>query len=146
MSTPDNPRASTRSAVCLRLLVVMAAVAGALAIALHAAETPLGWWVSRGAVVTTATQNDNAAATEGQVKQFTQQAANEMNANLPALGAGSDLNTLVNNWVTQYQTFGYSGTNPMPSDFQVVNVGQLKYIGSMVWTQLQMAGYAGLPS
>jgi len=124
----------------------MAAVAGALAIALHAAETPLGWWVSRGAVVTTATQNDNAAATEGQVKQFTEQAVNEMNDNLPGYGAGNTLTTMVNNWVTQYQTLGYSGTNPMPSDFQVVNVGQLKYIGSMVWNQLQTAGYAGLPS
>ena len=112
---------------------------------MHATEP--SWWTSWGAVNPSATRNDYAMANQGQLKQFTLEAVNEMNANFPPLGSGTGLNTLVGGWISDYATNGYSGSNPKPSDFQVVNVGQLKYIGGMIWTQLEAGGYASsLPS
>jgi hypothetical protein len=98
------------------------------------------WWVERGVVSSSLALSDSSAVTEGQLKEFTFEATQEMNADLPA-GAGSTLNGLVNGWVTEYQTAGYSGTNPKPSDFQVMTVGQLKHIANLVWPQLVSISY-----
>jgi hypothetical protein len=91
-------------------------------------------------VNSSATPDDYSAANEGQLKQFTLEATREMNGHLPG-GAGTSLNTLVTGWITEYGTAGYSGTNPMPSDFQVMTAGQLKYIGSLVWPQLEAESF-----
>jgi hypothetical protein len=86
-------------------------------------------------------------ANEGQLKQFTLEGVTEMNTYLLPGGAGNDLNTLVGGWIADYGTNGYSGSNPKPSDFQAMSVGQLKYIGGKVWTQLVAGGYtSSLPS
>jgi hypothetical protein len=113
--------------------------AALIAILFTALPTPVraqhpGWWVLSGSA------NNSAAVNEGQLKWFTQQATNDMAASLP-IGSGTALSTLVSGWINQYQALGYSGTNPMPTDFAVMRVGQLKYIGSLIWKQLQAVDY-----
>jgi hypothetical protein len=103
------------------------------------------WWTSRGAV--SGTPNPYAAVNQGQLKQFTSQAVAELNADFATFGgAGTALNNLVTGWQQDYATNNYASTsNPThpykPSDFQAVNVGQLKYIGSLIYGQLALAGY-----
>ena len=119
---PDSCAKKDRSsggAISPRLALSMAAVLCLLAIVSSHAQP--SWWTGRGAVNPSATPNDHAVVTEGQLKQFTLQAVNEMDADLPA-GAGTDLNTLVNGWISDYATNGYSGSNPKPSDFQAMNI------------------------
>ncbi|HUB68501.1 MAG TPA: RHS repeat-associated core domain-containing protein [Candidatus Methylacidiphilales bacterium] len=119
------------------------------------------WWSSRGAVLpeqvitnnnvvtTNYLFNDNAAVLQGQLKLFTTRAVDELNANLPG-GAGNNLNNIVSNWAADYATNGYatntaSPTYPYkPSDLDVENVGQLKYVGNMVWNQLVAGGYTNI--
>jgi hypothetical protein len=107
-------------------------------------EAQPGWWTSSGAV----TDTNNTPATNsivvnmGQVKQFTARAAQEMNATLTnAGGAGPALSNVVYTWQTNYAANGWNATNPKPSDKDAANVGQLKYIGYLVWNQLVSAGY-----
>lgn len=138
---------SSAGAVSPRLVLALATFFCMLAVSLSLYATQPAWWNSRGAVNPGATRNDYAMANEGQLKQFTQQAVKEMNANLPAFGAGNDLNSLVAGWIADYSANGYSAAHPKPSDFQAVNVGQVKYIGGIVWNQLLAAGYTStLPS
>ena len=122
-----------------------------------------GWWNSDGAVLTPVVvtnsgivttnyaPNDYAVANQGQLKQFTVAAVSELNARLTnSGGAGPALSNLVYGWQQDYATNGYATNtaNPYrpykPSDFQAINVGQLKYIASLVYGQLDQAGYAGL--
>ena len=122
-----------------------------------------GWWNSGGAVLTPVVvtnsgivttnyaPNDYAVANQGQLKQFTVAAVSELNARLTnSGGAGPALSNLVYGWQQDYATNGYATNtaNPYrpykPSDFQAINVGQLKYIASLVYGQLDQAGYAGL--
>jgi len=113
-----------------------------LALTAYAAQP--GWWTTRSAVNTN-TPNDYEAVNQGQLKQFTQKAVAELNADLTNYGgAGTNLNTMVSNWVSDYATNGYSAANPKPSDFQAMNVGQLKYIGGLIYGQLAAAGYTEL--
>ncbi|MDD5262276.1 MAG: hypothetical protein PHD76_10570 [Methylacidiphilales bacterium] len=108
--------------------------------------TQPAWWTARGAVSSSLSANDYAVVNQGQLKQFTQKAVQEMNVGL-AGGAGSDLNTLVTGWQQEYQANGWNGTNPKPSDFTVMTVGQLKYIAGKIWSRLVAAGYtASAPS
>src|ERR1700761_1930973 len=81
-----------------------------------APASPPAWWSSFGAVNTN-TPNNYAVATQGQLKQFTQKAVQEMNTNV-FNGAGSDLNGLISSWASDYATNGYSATNLKPSDLQ----------------------------
>ena len=103
--------------------------------------------VTNGGVVTTNyITNEYAVINQGQLKQFTTRAVDELNAHLPG-GASPALTNLVYGWQQDYLTNGYSASNIKPSDYQAVNVGQLKYIGNLVWTQLTNAGYTNtLPS
>ncbi len=100
-----------------------------------------------GVVTTNYAPNDYAVLTQGQLKQFTARAVDELNAGLTnSGGAGINLNTLVSNWAADYATNNYSNsTNTYapynPQDFTVMNVGQLKYIGNLVWSRLVVAGY-----
>jgi hypothetical protein len=102
------------------------------------------WWSARGAV--SGTPNPYAAANQGQLKQFTSNAVAEINADLTSVGgAGTALNNLVAGWANDYATNNYASTsNPThpykSTDFQVVNVGQLKYIASLLYVPLAQAG------
>ncbi|HEV3272244.1 MAG TPA: hypothetical protein VGZ93_08705, partial [Candidatus Methylacidiphilales bacterium] len=102
-----------------------------------------------GVVTTNYVPDPYAAVTQGQLKQFTARAVTYLNGTLPG-GAGTNLNTMVSNWAEDYATNGYATNtaNPTmpykPSDLQAENVGQLKYVGSLVYTQLAGAGYTGL--
>jgi len=100
---------------------------------------------NNGVVTTNYVANNYAVVTQGQLKQFTARAVDELNANLSG-GAGPALSNLVNNWQQDYATHNYnSPTNAYapynPRDFTAMTVGQLKYIGNMVWSQLEAAGY-----
>jgi hypothetical protein len=150
MKLPRKKRDET-SAALAQTLWLMAACFGLLALTASASDP--AWWSSRGAVVapevttndgvvtTNYVQNDYAAVTQGQLKQFTARAVDELNANLTG-GAGTNLNTMVSNWAADYASNGYNATNLKPSDFTAMNVGQLKYIGNKVWSQLVAGGYA----
>ena len=63
------------------MMALMTIAFGALAFSLEASQP--AWWTSRGAVNTN-TKNDNLAINESQLKQFTQKAVLELNADLPA--------------------------------------------------------------
>ncbi len=78
--------------------------------------------------------------TQGQLKQFTARAVDELNAHLSG-GAGTNLNSMVSNWAQDYATNGYSAAHPKPSDYTAMTAGQLKYVGSNVWTRLVEGGY-----
>ncbi len=105
-----------------------------------------------GVVTTNYVPNPYAVVTQGQLKQFTARAAAYLNANLTNGGAGTNLNTMVSNWAADYSTNDYSNpTNAYapynPRDFTAMTVGQVKYIGSNVWTQLVTNGYTNaIPS
>ena len=129
-------------ALSFKMMALMTIAFGALAFSLEASQP--AWWTSRGAVNTN-TKNDNLAINESQLKQFTQKAVLELNADLTNNGgAGPTLNAMVTAWSNDYQTNGYSHTNPKPTDLHAVNVGQLKYIARLVYGQLSAAGYTGL--
>ncbi len=113
----------------------------ALALTLQAAQP--AWWTATGGPLNSNPANDYAVANQGQLKQFTQKAVLYMDTNLPG-GAGTTLDTMVAGWSNYYATNGYSSTNPAPQDFKAVNLGQLKYVASLVDGQLVSAGYTGL--
>ena len=93
-----------------------------------------------GVVTTNFMQNDYAVVNQGQLKHFTERAVDYLNSTL-AYGAGTNLNTMAGNWAFDYSVNGYSIDNPKPSDYAVMNVGQLKYIASLVYGQLGASGY-----
>jgi hypothetical protein len=98
-----------------------------------------------GVVSTNYITNNYAVVVQGQLKQFTARAVDELNSNLTG-GAGSNLNNLVHGWAEDYATNNYSNpTNAYapynPRDFTVMTAGQLKYVGNMVWTRLVAGGY-----
>jgi hypothetical protein len=141
MEPPSSGKSehSADASISPRLIMAMAAMILFFSTLAVLASQP-AWWNNRGAVNPSATPDNYSMANEGQLKEFTEQAVNEMNNNLPN-GAGSPLNTLVNGWITDYSTNGYNASNLKPSDYQAMNTGQLKSIGNMVWTQLVAAGY-----
>ncbi len=95
---------------------------------------PPAWWSSSGAI-DTYPANDDAVANQGQLKQFTQKAVQELNARIPG-GAGDELNNLVTGWVQAFQTGGYNAANLPPTDFEAMNSGQLKWIANKVHARL----------
>jgi len=125
------------SSFTVQQAALMAVVFLALVLTLQAQPT---WWTATGGPLDSNPANDYAVANQGQLKQFTQKAVQYMNTNLPS-GAGTNLNNMVAGWSNYYATNGYSSTNPAPQDFRVINQGQLKYIGNLVWTNLVTAGY-----
>ena len=131
-------KSSENSSLTVEQGVLMAILFLFLAIGVEAAQP--AWWTATGGPLNSNPSNDYQAANQGQLKQFTQKAVFYLDTNLPG-GAGPTLDNLVANWSTYYATNHYSATNPAPQDFQVVNVGQAKYIGNLVWAQLVAAGY-----
>jgi hypothetical protein len=125
-------RSCADGALSSKLMVAMTVAFAALAITLQAAQP--SWWTSRGAVNSNP-KNDFAVVNEGQLKKITFEAVQELNASL-AGGAGSSLNSLATGWSNYYQTNGFS-TN----DYKAINVGQVKYIASLVYPQLISSGY-----
>jgi hypothetical protein len=98
LARKKNERTCADGALSFKLMALMTFIFAALALTLQAA--PPGWWSSRGAVNTLLTRNDSALVNEGQLKQFTARAVDEMNVNLPlADGAGTNLNNLVYGWL-----------------------------------------------
>ncbi len=93
-----------------------------------------------GVVSTNYVPNSNAVVIQGQLKEFTARAVDELNAHLTN-GAGTNLNSMASNWAQEYLTNGWSASNPKPSDYTAMTVGQLKYIGSNIWTQLVAGNY-----
>ena len=110
-----------------------------LASLVSTSAAPPAWWASRGATDTNP-PNDDSAVNQGQLKQFTQKAVQELNARIPG-GAGADLNSLVNGWGQAYRAGGYNATNPLPTDFEAMNSGQLKWIANKVHARLVFAKY-----
>ena len=108
-------------------------------VAAYAAPT---WWST---VQNGNPANDYSVANQGQLKFFTEKAVDYMNTTLASSGgAGPALTNLVYNWKQDYLTNGYGASNIKPSDYQAVNVGQLKYIARLVYGQLSTIGYTGL--
>lgn len=98
---------------------------------------------NNGVVTTNYAPQPYAAVNQGQLKHFTVRAVDALNSGLPG-GAGTNLNTLVQGWAQDYASNGYTNNtnNPYkPSDYTAINVGQLKYIGNLVWAQLVTNGY-----
>jgi len=157
MKLAPTKREEISSATITQALGLILLCSGLFVLTAFAADP--SWWSSSGTgsqsavvpeqVVTNSTTgivstnyvpNPYAVVTQGQLKQFTARAVDELNANL-ANGAGTNLNTMVSNWAQDYLTNGYNATNIKPSDYTLMNVGQLKYIGNKVWSQLVAAGY-----
>src|ERR1700685_3999183 len=130
-------RTCADGALSLKLMLLMTACFGARALTVQATTTP-AWWSARGAVtIASPSTNDYDAVSMGQLKFFTQKAVDELNADLTNNGgAGTNLNTMVANWSNEYVTNHYTYSNPKPSDRQAVNIGQLKYIGNLIYSQL----------
>ena len=143
------------SATITHSLVLVFLCSGLFALTAYA--TNPSWWSSpgtgtQGAVVaeqvvtndgvvsTNYITNDYALVVQGQLKQFTARAVDELNSNLTG-GAGTNLNNLVHGWADDYATNGYNAANIKPSDYMAMTAGQLKYVGNMVWTQLVAGGY-----
>jgi hypothetical protein len=85
-----------------------------------------------------AAPDDYAVANIGQLKYIAAQAAAEMDAALPAPGAGDDIDELLAGW---------SQTPPPVSrdDFVAINQGQLKYVAAFFYNRLAVFGYAATP-
>jgi hypothetical protein len=160
MKLSRQKREELASAAILHSLAIIAGCSVLFALTAFAADP--SWWSSpgsgtQGAVVaqqvvtndgivsTNYITNNYAVVVQGQLKQFTARAVDELNSNLTG-GAGSNLNNLVHGWAQDYATNNYSDpTNAYapynPRDFTVMTAGQLKYVGNMVWTQLVAGGY-----
>ncbi len=119
-------------ALTLNQLGLMAGLFGVLALTVQAAQP--SWWATRGAIDSNP-KNDNAVVTQGQLKKFTYEGVQELNANLSG-GAGSTLNTMTQGWSNYYHSYGVSS-----NDYAIMNVGQLKQIASLVYPPLVSAGY-----
>ncbi|MCE0521663.1 MAG: fibronectin type III domain-containing protein [Methylacidiphilales bacterium] len=128
------------SATLTQTLLVMAGCSALFALTAYASAP--GWWSG---VLNGHSPNDYMVANQGQLKFFTEKAAAQLNTSFASSGgAGYTLSNMVYNWQQDYATNGYSGSNPKPSDYQAINLGQLKYIASLVYGQLAANGYGNL--
>lgn len=131
-SCSKNSRTCSDGALSFKMMVVITMGFAVVGLSLQAAQP--SWWASRGAVNGNP-RSDDAIVNEGQLKKFTFEAVQEMNANLSG-GAGSALNTMATGWSNYYVANGFS-TN----DYKAMNVGQVKQIASLVYPQLIATGY-----
>jgi Chitobiase/beta-hexosaminidase C-terminal domain len=155
MKLSRQKREELSSATITQALALVFLCSGLFALTAYA--TNPSWWSSpgtgtQGAVVaeqvvtndgvvsTNYITNDYAIVVQGQLKQFTARAVDELNSNLTG-GAGTNLNNLVHGWAEDYATNGYNATNREPSDYTAMTASQLKYVGNMVWTRLVAGGY-----
>ncbi len=134
------------------LLLILACFGTLTAFTVYSSQPE--WWVTRGAVLppvvttngdivsTNYLTNDYAVVTQGQLKQFTTRAMEELDSSLTnSGGAGTGLANLVAGWREDYATHGYNASNLNPSDYQAMTVGQVKYVASLVYGRLATAGY-----
>ena len=155
MKLSRQKREELSSATITHSLVLVFLCSGLFALTAYASNP--SWWSSpgtgtQGAVVaeqvvtndgvvsTNYITNNYAVVVQGQLKQFTARAVDELNSNLTG-GAGTNLNNLVHGWAQDYATNGYNASNIEPSDYTAMTAGQLKYVGNKVWTQLVARGY-----
>ncbi|MCE0483294.1 MAG: hypothetical protein LV479_03535 [Methylacidiphilales bacterium] len=126
------------SATITQTLCLISGFSLILMVASYAVTTP-GWWSG---VLNGNPPNDYMVANQGQLKLFTERAVSQLNTTFSTNGgAGPALSNLVYGWQQDYATNGYSPSHLKPSDYQTVNVGQLKYVGNMVWSRLVSVGY-----
>lgn len=121
------------------LLTVVICLAFAATSALRAQPS---WW-SNGTppMVQASGAEDAAAATQGQLKHVTVRAYEELNANLSG-GAGVEIERLIYGQFPGGGWYELDGTpKPDPSAFQLVTLGQLKYIASLFFQRLVEQGY-----
>ena len=101
-----------------------------LLLALAASPAPAAdypaWWSN--VVDRTATTNDFAPATDGQLKWMATNAFVELESDLPG-GAGAPVRDLVSGFLSQ-------------ENYYTVNLGQLKYVASLFYDRLIAAGFA----
>jgi hypothetical protein len=140
-----NERTCADGALSWKMMAWMTVAFAAVALTLPAADP--GWWQQgAGGAIDFSTNNDSDVVHQDQARQFTVRAINELNANLTNDdGASPALSNLVYAWHIDYATNTGNGSGPnKSSDFQTVNVGQLKNIADLVYDQLSAAGYTGL--
>ena len=148
MKLTNREREEKSSAAISRTFWLMAGCFFVFMVTAYAAPS---WWSN---VQNGNAANDYAVANQGQLKFFTEKAVAEMNTTLASSGgAGPALTNLVYGWQQDYLASNYANnpSNPTrpykPSDYQAINVGQLKYVGKMIWDRLVNAGYTNaLPS
>jgi len=146
-----SERTCADGALSFKMMGLMTGLFAVLAVTLPAADP--AWWgpSGRGAINYSTGTNSGVVVNQGQVKQFTVKAAQELNADLTNNGgAGPALSNLVYGWHQDYLTNGYETNTANPyrpykgADYDAVALGQLKYIASLIYGQLSAAGYAGL--
>jgi alpha-tubulin suppressor-like RCC1 family protein len=122
--TPLNAR---KASAALRLATSLTIVT-LIPLLLHA-DAP-SWWSQRGVLLENATPDDYAPADQGQVKNISRAAAEEMDAKL-AGGAGDEIHSILDSW---------SVTNPRSNEFAPINLGQLKAVAKPFYDRLVLAG------
>lgn len=96
---------------------------------------PPAWWGEQGVVNTGVTPDNYAAANVGQLKHMAAMAAAAMNAKLAGRGgAGTEINTMVAAW-----------SKNSPSNYSILNQGQLKAVAKPFYLRLAALGYVGQP-
>jgi hypothetical protein len=112
------------------LVLILAIVAfmtlGFLVFKIEAAQPD--WWTIREVLNPSASTNDYAAITQGQLKYISKMAYDHMEATYTN-GAGTNLTLFIN---------GLSTTN---QNYSPVTLGQLKYVGSLFYDRLIEVGY-----
>lgn len=78
--------------------------------------------------------DDFSVANIGQFKKVATAAAEELNAKLPAPGAGSEINALVASWIAA------PGPSVVRDDFAALNEGQLKAVAKLFYDRLLSVG------
>lgn len=124
---PDRDRRCAWKTRRIHVGILVVLMAGVCASSLAATAVP-SWWFARGVIDTNLTANDFAAVVQGQVKNMASNAAAEMDADLPPIGAGSNITALINS---------FSPTN----NYLGVTLGQLKYVAQPFYDRLRVIGY-----
>jgi hypothetical protein len=119
-----------------RAVVALGLVLGLVSRAIAA---PPAWWASRGVTINGATADDYGLLNQGQLKQLATQAFNEMQARLPAGGAGTAMAALIASWQSP-------PASPAPEDYATVNLGQLKNVARLFYDRLNVFGYLDAPA
>ena len=141
LSRNSKGKTCADGALSFRLMAAMTAVFMGLGLVISLPAAPPAWWSSRGATNASAT-NDFYAVNQGQLKQFTARATDELDSRFSTSGgAGASLSNMVYAWKQDYLTNGYNSTNLKPSDYTAMKVGQVKYTAGLVYGRLSSAGY-----
>jgi hypothetical protein len=95
------------------------------------------WWTERGVVNSSKPANDYAAATRGQLKNFTLAAALELDTRLSG-GAGAAINNLLDRWAPKVG--GVRTPVKSAANQSALTLGELKTVGELFYARLQVAG------